>query len=59
MRNIKAAAAKGDQATVKVLARSLVRLRQQVAKLTASEALLRGVGTNITVCALLTNLCSR
>ncbi len=49
VKSIKASAAKGDQTTVKVLAKSLVRLRQQIAKLTASEALLRGVGTNLTV----------
>ena len=49
MKDIKLAAGKGDQITVKTLAKSLVRLRQQVGKLTASEALMRGVGTNLTV----------
>jgi len=49
VKDIKLAAGKGDQITVKTLAKSLVRLRQQVGKLTASEALMRGVGTNLTV----------
>ena len=49
VKDIKVAASKGDQITVKTLAKSLVRLRQQVGKLTASEALMRGVGTNLTV----------
>ena len=49
MKDITAAASKGDQITVKTLAKSLVRLRQQIGKLTASEALMRGVGTNLTV----------
>ena len=49
VKDIKIAAGKGDQITVKTLAKSLLRLRQQVGKLTASEALMRGMGTNLTV----------
>lgn len=47
--DIKAAAKRGDQASAKVLARSLVRLRAQITKLQASAANLRGVATNLTV----------
>ena len=49
VKDIKLAANKGDQVTVKTLAKSLVRLRQQIGKLTASEAAIRGVSTNLTV----------
>ena len=56
MRDIKASAAKGNQASVKQLAKSLVRLRAQIAKLTASDAHLRGVRANLSV-LLLTRPC--
>lgn len=49
MRDIKASAATGNQAAVKQLALSLVRLRAQMGKLSASEAHLRGVRTNLSV----------
>lgn len=49
VRDIKASAATGNQATVKQLALSLVRLRAQMGKLSASEAHLRGVRTNLSV----------
>ena len=49
MRDIKSSAATGNQAAVKQLALSLVRLRAQMEKLSASEAHLRGVRTNLSV----------
>ena len=49
IREIKQAAAKGNNAGAKQLAKSLVRLRGQEAKLQASVGQLRGVKTSITV----------
>lgn len=54
-REIKQAAAKGNTAGAKQLAKSLIRLRGQEAKLQASMGQLRGVKTSIAVC-LSTNL---
>lgn len=51
IREIKAAATKNNQAAVRVLAKSLVRLRGQITKLQGSSAQLRGVSTNLTVSA--------
>ena len=48
-REIKAAAAKGNMSGAKQLAKSLIRLRNQEAKLQASMGQLRGVKTSITV----------
>ena len=48
-REIKQAAAKGNTAGAKQLAKSLIRLRGQEAKLQASMGQLRGVKTSITV----------
>ena len=48
-REIKQAAAKGNTAGAKQLAKSLIRLRAQEAKLQASMGQLRGVKTSITV----------
>lgn len=56
--DIKAAAKRGDQASAKVLARSLVRLRAQITKLQASAANLRGVATNLTTAAAATTVAS-
>lgn len=50
IREIKAAAKTNNQAAMKVLAKSLVRLRSQIASLRGSSAQLRGVSTNLTVC---------
>jgi len=50
-REIKQAAAKGNTAGAKQLAKSLIRLRGQEAKLQASMGQLRGVKTSIAVCA--------
>ena len=52
VKDIKLAAKRGDAPTTKVLARSLVRLRHQVAQIHASAAQLRGVRSSMTVCAL-------
>lgn len=46
---IKAAAKAGNTPATRVLAKSLVRLRGQIAQLRGSSAQLRGVGTSITV----------
>lgn len=52
-KEIKQAAAKGNMAGAKQLAKSLIRLRNQESKLQASMGQLRGVKTSITVsCAL-------
>lgn len=48
-KEIKQAAAKGNMAGAKQLAKSLIRLRNQEAKLQASMGQLRGVKTSITV----------
>lgn len=48
---IKAAAKTNNQAAMRVLAKSLVRLRGQMAKLQGSQANLRGVSTNLTTAA--------
>lgn len=48
---IKAAAKTNNQAAMRVLAKSLVRLRGQMAKLQGSSANLRGVSTNLTTAA--------
>lgn len=53
VKDIKAAAKVGNQAGMRVLAKSLVRLRGQQTKLQASMAQLRGVKTSITVTSLL------
>jgi hypothetical protein len=49
IRDIKAAAKTNNQASLKILAKSLVRLRAQIAKLHGSAANLKGVSTNLTV----------
>jgi hypothetical protein len=46
---IKLAAKQGNQAALKVLAKSLVRVRGQITKLVGSQAQLRGVSTQMTV----------
>ena len=51
VREIKAAASAGNKESVKQMAKSMVRLRGQMAKLTTSEAHLRGVRTNLSVSA--------
>jgi hypothetical protein len=51
IREIKQTAAKGNTAGAKQLAKSLIRLRGQEAKLQASVGQLRGVKTSIAVCA--------
>ncbi|PNH09542.1 Vacuolar protein sorting-associated protein 2 3 [Tetrabaena socialis] len=48
IREIKAAAKAGNTPATRVLAKSLVRLRSQVAKLQGSSAQLKGIGTQIT-----------
>lgn len=48
---IKAAAKTNNQAVMRVLAKSLVRLRGQIANLQGSKANLRGVSTNLTTAA--------
>lgn len=53
---IKAAAAKNNTAATRVLAKSLVRLRAQMAKLQGSSANLRGVSTNLTTAAAATTV---
>lgn len=55
---IKAAAKTGNQASLKVLAKSLIRLRGQIAKLQGSSAQLRGVSTNLTTTAATTTVAS-
>ncbi len=52
IREIKQTAAKGNTAGAKQLAKSLIRLRGQEAKLQASMGQLRGVKTSIAVCAI-------
>lgn len=49
IREIKAAAKAGNTPATRVLAKSLVRLRGQVAKLQGSSAQLKGISTTITV----------
>ncbi len=49
IREIKAAAAKNNTPTVRVLAKSLVRLRGQQARLQASAAQMRGVSSSMVV----------
>ena len=49
IRDIKAAAKQGNQPAMKILAKSLVRLRGQVTKLQSSSAQLQGVGMTMTV----------
>jgi hypothetical protein len=49
IKDIKAAAKANNQAATRVLAKSLVRLRNQIATLRGSSAQLKGVGTNLTV----------
>jgi hypothetical protein len=49
IRDIKAAAKQGNQPAMKILAKSLVRLRGQVSKLQSSSAQLQGVGMTMTV----------
>jgi hypothetical protein len=49
IREIKAAAKTNNQASLKILAKSLVRLRAQIAKLHCRAANLKGVSTNLTV----------
>eukprot|EP00878_Enallax_costatus_P023956 GHUV01025533.1.p2 GENE.GHUV01025533.1~~GHUV01025533.1.p2 ORF type:complete len:101 (-),score=22.22 GHUV01025533.1:210-512(-) len=49
IREIKAAAKANNQASMKILAKSLVRLRAQMTKLQGSAANLKGVSTNLTV----------
>lgn len=49
IREIKAAAKSNNQQVMRVLAKSLVRVRGQIAKLQGSSANLRGVSTNLTV----------
>ena len=49
IREIKAAAKTGNDASVKVLAKSLVRVRNQISKLQGQSAQLKGIGTQITV----------
>ena len=49
VKEIKQAAAKGNTAGAKQLAKSLIRLRGQEAKLQSSMGQLRGVKTSITV----------
>lgn len=51
IREIKAAAKTGNQASLKVLAKSLVRVRTQMGKLQGSIAQLKGVSTQMTVSA--------
>jgi hypothetical protein len=49
IRDIKASAKQGNQAAMKILAKSLVRLRGQITKLQGSSAQLQGVGMTMTV----------
>lgn len=53
---IKAAAKANNTAATRVLAKSLVRLRSQMAKLQGSQANLRGVSTNLTTAAAATTV---
>jgi len=53
---IKAAAKANNQAAMRVLAKSLVRLRNQIAHLQGSQANLRGVSTNLTTAAATTTV---
>ena len=55
---IKAAAKTNNQAAMRVLAKSLVRLRNQIAQLQGSQANLRGVSTQITTAAAATTVAS-
>lgn len=51
IRDIKAAAKTNNTAAMRVLAKSLVRIRSQITKMQGSSAQLRGVSTNLTVSA--------
>lgn len=46
---IKQAAKQGNDANTRILAKSLIRLRAQITKLTAGTAQLKGVSTQMTV----------
>lgn len=64
IREIRAAAKTNNQASMKILAKSLIRLRAQMTKLQGSAANLKGVSTNLTVSvcaqlALVAVFCSR
>ena len=56
--DIKAAAKQGNQPTVRVLAKSLIRLRGQKVKLQATMGQLRGVRSSITVSGILLSSCA-
>eukprot|EP00878_Enallax_costatus_P017037 GHUV01017886.1.p2 GENE.GHUV01017886.1~~GHUV01017886.1.p2 ORF type:complete len:194 (+),score=86.59 GHUV01017886.1:149-730(+) len=58
IREIKAAAKANNQASMKILAKSLVRLRAQMTKLQGSAANLKGVSTNLTTAAAATTVAS-
>lgn len=50
IREIKAAASKGNQAGAKTLAKQLIRIRSQMQRLTVHNAQMKGVSAQITVC---------
>lgn len=50
IREIKAAASKGNQAGAKTLAKQLIRIRNQMQRLTVHNAQMKGVSAQITVC---------
>eukprot|EP00879_Flechtneria_rotunda_P029073 GHRR01031337.1.p1 GENE.GHRR01031337.1~~GHRR01031337.1.p1 ORF type:complete len:194 (+),score=73.04 GHRR01031337.1:595-1176(+) len=56
IRDIKAAAKTNNQAAMKILAKSLIRLRGQITKLHGSAANLKGVSTNLTTAAAATTV---
>jgi len=49
IQQIKAAAKRGNNAETKILAKSLVRIRQQITKITSGSAQLKGISTHMTV----------
>eukprot|EP00877_Chromochloris_zofingiensis_P011991 jgi/Chrzof1/7045/Cz02g08210.t1 len=56
IRDIKAAAKTNNTAAMRVLAKSLVRIRSQITKMQGSSAQLRGVSTNLTTTAATTTV---
>mmetsp|Transcript_35241 Transcript_35241/g.104253 ORF Transcript_35241/g.104253 Transcript_35241/m.104253 type:complete len:214 (-) Transcript_35241:467-1108(-) len=56
VQEIKAAAKSGNEASVRILAKSVVRVRAQITKLYSSQAQLRGVSTNIMTAAATSSL---
>ena len=49
IQQIKVASKQGNDATARILAKSLIRIRQQMTKLTAGSAQLKGISTQMMV----------